>query len=270
VAHVNRQTLLITDGGLPALVAAAIEAERAASADGNGGGGGHRLEAGATGGGKSGGKSGGGGALLMPWVTDPTLADAQLAAVSSQARFLRHELLEPAPIREFAAGTSPAFLDSLGLLVAVEVARANGCGRIIWPTHTHSTDDTLASEIEGIAASVDRALLVERLAMLDVTTPGESAGADDITIETPLVDLTDAQLADLVVDLDAPAYLCWWWRSVPGEAAERIAEGERAAWKRALHGAGWVSASPGVQINAPAPTASAPGPSDRIDRSPMG
>ena len=237
MAHPTGPTLVISDGGLPALVAAAIEAERIASA-GEGGGGAP--------------------ALLMPWVTNPNLADAQLAAVSSQARFLRQEQLEPAPIHAFAAGTSAAFLDTLGLLAAVEVARANGCLRIVWPSHAHATDDTLETDIERIANSVDRALLVERLAGLesDITgTPSPAAGpgtVSEIAIETPLVDLTDAQLAELLVDLDAPAYLCWWWRPIADPAAERTARAERETWRAALDRAGWVSASPEVTINAPA------------------
>lgn len=232
------QALVITDGGLPALVAAAIEAERFAAAE--------NAESG-----------GGAPALLMPWVTNPALTEVQLTAVASQARFLRQELLEPAPIREFATGTSPAFLDSLGLLVAVEVARANGCGRIVWPVHTHATDDTLAGGIDGIAASVDRALLVERLAMLDAEPASVTPDTEDLAIETPLVDVTDAQVAELVVDLDAPAYLCWWWRPLTEDAAERTAASERTAWTGALHDAGWVSASPGVHIHAPTSAASA-------------
>lgn len=230
MAHPTGPTLIISDGGLPALVAAAIEAERAASA----------------------GEAGGGApALLMPWVTSPDLADPQLAAVSSQARFLRQEQLEPAPIHAFAAGTSAAFLDTLGLLAAVEVARANGCARIVWPSHAHATDDSLESDIERIANAVDRALLVERLAGLESDVIGTAAAAE-IAIETPLVDLTDAQLAELVVDLDAPAYLCWWWRQAADPAAEKTAAAERETWRAALDRAGWVSASPDVTISAPA------------------
>ena len=230
MAHPTGPTLIISDGGLPALVAAAIEAERVASA-GEGGGGAP--------------------ALLMPWVTSPILADAQLAAVSSQARFLRQEQLEPAPIHAFAAGTSAAFLDTLGLLAAVEVARANSCARIVWPSHAHATDDSLESDIERIANAVDRALLVERLAGLESDVIGTAAAAE-IAIETPLVDLTDAQLAELVVDLDAPAYLCWWWRPAADPAAEKTAAAERETWRAALDRAGWVSASPDVTISAPA------------------
>lgn len=230
MAHPTGPTLIISDGGLPALVAAAIEAERVASA-GEGGGGAP--------------------ALLMPWVTSPILADAQLAAVSSQARFLRQEQLEPAPIQAFAAGTSAAFLDTLGLLAAVEVARANSCARIVWPSHAHATDDSLESDIERIANAVDRALLVERLAGLESDVIGTAAAAE-IAIETPLVDLTDSQLAELVVDLDAPAYLCWWWRPVTDPAAERTAAAERETWRAALDRAGWVSASSDVTISAPA------------------
>lgn len=215
-------TLVITDGGLPAMLAAAIEAERQACADG-----------------------GGTAALLMPWVTSPALADAQLEAIDAQARFFGQSVLPPAPVRDLAAGASPAYLQSLGLLTAVEAARANDCRRVVWPAHEHATDDTLAGQIDRIAAAADRALLVARVAMLDAD-PAEP----DLGIETPLVDLTDAQVADLVVDLDAPVWLCWWWRRLQ-DSVERMAGAERGRWRASLTVAGWVFAGPPVQAVTP-------------------
>lgn len=218
MTHPKGPTLIITDGGMPAMLAAAIEAERCACA-GEGGGGGP--------------------AVLMPWIVSPTLAEAQLTAITSQARFFKQDHLEPAPIRDFAIGTSDAFCDTLALLAAVEVARANACVRIVWPAHAHATDESLAGDLDRIGATVDRALLVSRLAMLD--TP-HAPDTHELTIETPFVDLTDAQIVDLVIDLDAPPYLCWWWRQGEGEA-EQAAAAERAIWRAALDKGGWVSAT---------------------------
>lgn len=232
-------TLVIADGGLPALVALAIEAERAAAA---------------------GPEGGGPPALVMPWITTGGPAEAQLAAISSQARFFGQTVLEPAPVRTLADGASRAFLASLGLLVALEAARINGCRAIVWPFHTHATDETLPGQLDAIAAAADRAILISRLATLDPPAGGGPPPA----IDTPLADLTTRQVADLAIDLDAPVYLAWWWRPPSEEGpARRAAIAEGRLWRPVLAEAGWISAAPGVHVNAPDPaTRLDPGPGD--------
>ena len=213
--------IIITDGGLPALVAASIEAERSISGSG-------------------------GVASLMAWPGSPTLATAQATAIGSQARFHRLGLADPPRLCAADIEASSGLLDTLALLAAVEVARAAGARRVVWPIQFHSDHDSLPEKLDQIAGAVDRSLLVSRLTLLDQ--------ADEVTIETPLVDLTDSQLADLVVDLDAPAYLCWWWRRLPDGQAEALAAPERRAWLSALRDAGWVQAEPGpVVTTAPTP-----------------
>lgn len=223
--------IIISDGGLPALVAAAIEAERAIS------------------GGRPDG-SGAAPASILLWPSGPVLASAQFTAVTSQARFYRHHLADTPQLCAHGATPSTTLVDTLGLLAAVEVARAAGCGRVVWPVQYHSDHDSLPGELDRIAGAVDRALLVTRLGMLD----GVCARVE-VTIETPLVDLTDSQIADLVVDLDAPAYLCWWWRRLGDPEAESLAAPERKAWLTALRDAGWVQTAPGVTVS----TSAAPG-----------
>ncbi len=223
--------IIITDGGLPALVAAAIEAERAISSGAQDGDG--------NGGGKSGGV-----VSLMPWTSQPVLAAVQDAAVTSLARFFRFESIETPELRLGSIAAKASLLDTLGLLAAVEVARGAWCQRIIWPVQYHADHDSVPAQLDRIAAAVDRALLVSRLSLLE-----SDAAADEITIETPLVDLTDSQIADLAVDLDAPAYLCWWWHRHGEPEVESLAGVERRAWLGALGDAGWVQTEPAVQYD---------------------
>lgn len=191
------------------MVAAAIEAERV-SADG------------------------GGGAVLMPWPTVGAAVSEQASAVASLARFLRLGLVEPRlapPSPE--AGLSPGLPESVCLLAALHSARSLGCERVVWPFHVHSDHQSIAGELERIAAAVDRAQLIGRLSLLEGTP---------VVVDAPLADLTDGQLADLAIDLDAPAYLAWWWRSLGSEPAERVAAEERRAWLPVLRDAGWLEA----------------------------
>lgn len=226
--------IIITDGGLPALVAAAIEAERAIAGGGGGVGNGGEV---------SGGAGSGGVVSLMPWPSHPMLAPVQAAAVTSLARFFRFDHTETPDLRLGGIEATTGLLETLSLLAGVEVARAVGCDRLIWPVQFHADESSLPAHLDRIAAAVDRALLVSRLGLLD----GDDT-VEEITIETPLVDLTDRQIADLAVDLDAPAYLCWWWRQQGEPEAERVASGERRAWLAALGAAGWVQTAPGVTV----------------------
>ncbi|MCC7390278.1 MAG: hypothetical protein IT431_16100 [Phycisphaerales bacterium] len=217
--------IIVSDGGLPAVVAAAIEAERAISG------------------------AGGAPPALMPWPTDPVLAPGQFTAAGSQARFYRLALLEAPRLCASDLAASPGLVETLALLGALEVARAVGAPRVVWPIQYHTDDQTIADRLDDIAAAADRALLVSRLSLLDFR--------EEIRVETPLVDLTDRQVADLVVDLDAPAYLSWWWRRHPDPGAEAQAGAERRAWLVALREAGWVQGEPSVTVaaqDAPTPT----------------
>lgn len=205
------QSLVILDGGLPALVAAAIESERMLADDGAA-------------------------ALVLPCGTARVAIAEQRAAVQSQARFFRFETVE-STIPQLSADLSPGTADTLTLLAAVEAARRYNCRRIVWPVQFHSDHDTLVRNLEPIAGAIDRAQLMGRLAMIEEAGFAGNAG---LAIETPLVDLTDGQIADLVVDLDAPAYLAWWWRRLSDPGAELAAEQERRVWLAALRTAGWI------------------------------
>jgi hypothetical protein len=219
------KALVISDGGLPALLAAAMEAERRIS-------------------------GGGGGGCLMPWPSRPDLAEAQVSAASSAARFLNLEPVHPVIATPQAAAAQPGAMgDSLALLAALHAARLAGCERVVWPIHHHHDDDSIGRDLDRLGAAIDRAQLIGRLGLLD------GPDASPVRFETPLIDLTDGQLADLVVDLDAPVHLSWWWRPAGDARVETIAAEERAAWLSALAGAGWAEAGPTAQV---APAANLP------------
>ena len=82
-----------------------------------------------------------------------------------------------------------------------------GVRAIIWPVHC-------GIDLEAMERELDRVRLVERLVNLDappVSGPGEGL-EPAVRVETPLLDLTDAQVAELARDLDAPLETAWWCR----------------------------------------------------------
>lgn len=79
------------------------------------------------------------------------------------------------------------------LLAALERAVEIGCARVIWPV-------VCGPDLEAMTAAAETAELVTRLGW--IAFPRASA-----RIETPLADLTPAQVQDLLADLRAPADL---------------------------------------------------------------
>ncbi len=127
--------------------------------------------------------------------------------------------------------------DTTRALVAAgfEAARLS-CGTVLWPVQF-----SLGAEVSLDLASraIDRALLVSRLVSIDV-----GAGTP-VTIEPAYADFSDAQVADLVMDMDAPIELCWWWHAeMAGGRPEHTAifRAERQRWLKALEPAGWTRA----------------------------
>jgi len=108
------------------------------------------------------------------------------------------------------------------LLVATQTAAQNGCRALIWGAQRGGTNPT--ERVAEIALAADRALLVERLVSLDL--PEESP----LTIETPVLDLADDQLAELAIDLAVPFESLGWWGGDGPEAAR---------WTEAFRTAGW-------------------------------
>lgn len=212
------KAIVLTDGGLPSLLVSAMEAERGL-------------------------RDGGGGGLLLPACAYGRTEAPRREAIISQGRFFGLPLAEPVVPPPSLGDGPPGYEHTQTLVSALYTALTSRCTRVVWPIQFHHDDETLADDLDRIGAAADRALLIARLAMLDAPT---EAG-EELIIETPLIDLTEAQITDLVVDLDAPVYLTWWWRPSADSHTESLALTEREAWIPALERVGWVNAGPAPQ-----------------------
>ena len=168
--------LVIADGSLAALVAAAIERDR--------------------------------GVDVIAWVppqgsglSAPGFACAEAASlVRQQAALLGFERIIEHAEADLPATASPIAEGVRATMLLLDAARAAmeaGCGRIIWPL---AVDDDLSA----MARADERAELVNRVLLLD-----EEAGqgrAPEIVL--PVVDLSAGQIDDLAGDLGVPRHLC--------------------------------------------------------------
>ncbi|MCC6676548.1 MAG: hypothetical protein IT436_05335 [Phycisphaerales bacterium] len=162
-------------------------------------------------------------------------------------------VVHTAPNSLYGPGSAPykGLADDRLLMDVAASAIQHGCDRVIWPIHYggpgHASDPAEpAHDLDAISAAVDRALLITRLVGIDAGQHARPA----FRVETPYVDFTDRQIADLALDLDVPVETCWWWHreflsrdtqvaAAPSPALER----DWAQWRRwwpALRAVGWV------------------------------
>jgi hypothetical protein len=195
--------LVMVDGELPSIVAAANAREATSRAAGKPRG-----------------------AVLWP-ALDPS--DPRQDSVLALSTALGLPLL---PRRSVSVGLDPAAASpSRTLIDACTDAAADGRSEVIWPVkfppgaHADAVPD-----LGLISRAVDRALLVSRLMALDAGLHGQPS----LHVEVPYVDLTDRQVADLAVDLAAPVHRAWWWE---GDSVEALAARDR--WLPTLQAAGY-------------------------------
>lgn len=184
--------------------------------------------------------------LLAPFAIDPphaSLPEPMEHAVTLQARALGLTCIAPITTHLPHAHTEdlPGQAESLALINAAYAAVRLGCDRVIYPVHACIGESI---DLDRMAAIADRAVLAARLCSLDARghhTPG-------IRIETPYVDLTDLQLADLFLDADLSPQALWWWGGSAVEGGGGAAGGgvvpdlariARARWMRALEPMGF-------------------------------
>jgi hypothetical protein len=178
--------------------------------------------------------------LAWPALTpDPVTAQARREAATRQAELLGAGLFGPPPTN--GAEESDAGISGL-LLRAAHLAARLGCSKVVWPVSAGTAN--LGPEAAArIAAALDRALLVTRLVRLDFT---------DVEIQTPYADLSDRQLADLILDMDLPLWTCWWYAPRPAtDPAFAAAGGAREHWSARLAEAGWRGPLPGPAVETP-------------------
>lgn len=161
---------------------------------------------------------------------------SQASLVTQQADLLAFERVVVAPA--LARPVPERWIEQpQSLLAAMNTARTLGCARVVWPV---VAGDRLADMLEFS----ERAALINRLSWLGeaerastaersasagttppATTPAESgrtpaaqpssfpvvpSPAHPFRLETPFIDLTPAQVAEIARDLDAPLQACWW------------------------------------------------------------
>jgi hypothetical protein len=127
------------------------------------------------------------------------------------------------PELERGLGTS-----SLLMAAGIEALR-RGYQRVVWPVQLggpggEGLGDSGMSPgmLDAVAEACDRAMVASRLLTLD-------AGAEGLAIQTPFVDFSDVQLADLAADVDLPVHVAFM-----GEKDGA----ERARWERAFGAVG--------------------------------
>ena len=114
---------------------------------------------------------------------------------------------------------------TLALITATYQAAALGCDQVVWPVQMGGP----SPDLESVAR-----VLVTRLASLD----GVDHGRPAIRIETPYADLSDRQLADLAIDINAPIEQVWWWNAAQSGKSEQAAR-ELERWFPVLQSLGW-------------------------------
>jgi hypothetical protein len=129
------------------------------------------------------------------------------------------------------------------LLVGAAAAGAEaGCSAAVWPVSA-GEKNTGAEALARISAAVERAACITRLVGID--HPG-------FELMAPYADLSDRQLADLVLDMDLPIWTCWWYAAEARDPASVLAEGQRERWAAMLASAGWRGPLPGPGVKAAA------------------
>lgn len=215
--HPSKKPLVLCDGDLPGMVALGL------TQDAQGG-------------------PGGCGVLSGPVTTSG--AEALAARIRAMAE------AQAADCLDFPA-VAPSALTSghrrtRYLCEAVQQAISNRFTTLVCPWQAETFDPDRARpadeppSVDGLARELDRALLVSRLVTLDAAEHGVGV----FEIQTPLIDLSDVQVAELALDLDVPIWRAWWWEATRGKQAKDPALGERAIacrdrWCTALESLGW-------------------------------
>lgn len=184
---------------------------------------------------------------VVAWGFDSDEADARARAVAEQARAVGATIVD-------VPAAAPADREAVGNRVTrrlVEVAlaaRAMGVRRVVWPAHAGAdhADGGGGGVLDRMAAIIDRAALVSRLVSLDDERAG-NVGVDardagrgvGVEITTPHADLSDREMAELMLDLDAPVWTCWWARGGGAKASL-----EREHWRGVLRELGWSAPLP--------------------------
>lgn len=185
----GRSTLVLMDGSLPSLVAAAMAREG-------------RLD-------RESGSDG-----LLAWLVG---SERMLACAVTQAEGLGFRVVARSdPSDEMSVERTSGIV-----LLASAIAGARlGCGSVVWAAHCASAGSEIEVDIDRVAEAIDRATLVGRLASLEARA--------EIEVQSPFIDLSDSQIADLAVDMGVEPSACWW------ATGDGVAMAERRRWHGVL------------------------------------
>lgn len=148
--------------------------------------------------------------LILPAHLEPQ-REARLSA-ARRAAHLAHmgEVIEigPVPFSDDPSLKEHGIGESALLMAAGSHAIRLGLSRMVWPVQVGGTGVGAAHDPAGpvlnqIADAFDRALVCARLLSIDSPTDG-------LAIQTPFVDFTDVQLADLAADVDLPMHAVYF------------------------------------------------------------
>lgn len=193
---------------------------------------------------------------VVAWGFEANEHDARSRAVAEQARAVGATVVDVragAP----ADGETPGNRATRRLMEISLAARAMGVRRVVWPAHA-GADHADGGVLDRVASIIDRAALVSRLVSLDDERAGIAGGivargtegaagwerganerVGGVEVSTPYADLSDREMAELMLDLDAPAWTCWWSRGAGPRAAL-----EREHWRGILRELGWSAPLP--------------------------
>jgi hypothetical protein len=144
--------------------------------------------------------------------TAPGIGGHQALAARRQAELAGFELLDTQPALRAAEGH--LLTENALLLSACSLAIDHGLSRVVWPRHLGGEAGDRAID------AYDRANVISHLSAIDLPRHG---GPGEIRVEVPLLELSDVELLDLALDLDAPVP-----RPVQGAAAFNTGVG--ACW----------------------------------------
>ena len=152
----------------------------------------------------------------------PEESDFRRTAARMQAELLGlGSIREPADGADFWTSLPGGLGEAAMLLAGVNEVIQSGLTRLLWPKHA-------SGDLDSMLDGADRALLIQRLGLIEQ----QRLGTPGLRIDTPLIDLSDLQVADLAVDLDAPVWSCWW--AMPNAVDLGAADAERRRWTDAL------------------------------------
>ncbi|MFN0130986.1 MAG: hypothetical protein ACKVW3_00385 [Phycisphaerales bacterium] len=186
---------------------------------------------------------------VVPAAVPADEASDRLAAAQAQANAMV-TVYEPKVLSadDQTVTASAGALATRRLVEVAQWAHARGIRRVIWPANA-GADAPDGGVLDRVAGIIDRAALVSRLVSMDDDRAGTDCGVE---IETPYADLSDREIAELMLDLDAPVWTCWWAMGTGPRAAM-----EREHWRGILRDLGWTGPLPRGEAKPLDPSATA-------------